>query len=352
MGLVAAFDAAGDEASQLIIVVAGFISSAADWDEFSKRWSARLRDDDLSYMHMAEFAHSTGQFKEGWKGKETRRKKLLFDLMELIRSHVYHKFGIVVANDTFRNNLSRQTMEEWHLNAYSLAGRSCVKQINEWLAGEKWKTSVDLVFEKGDSGAGKLHARLVEDGCRAPVFKAKKAYAPLQAGDFLAYEVFLEVTRMMQGSEIPQRWGLTEFERIQGDIGTYKIEDLQEFQRMVDLTKTLDDWAVSAGLLLRDGQGRLCRINERLACKLELFVWASLGSESGTSMASPVCPTHRDNDACISVSQSEAEVVVSCQPKGGAQHILGRCAVEAFRDEQRLATEKIEAHQELRRANS
>jgi hypothetical protein len=106
MGMTVAFDASGDESSQLIMVVAGFMSSAKDWEDFSIKWVSRLKEDDLTYMHMKEFAHSAGQFSVGWKGEEERRRRLLSDLMALITSHAYRKFGIVVTNETFRKSLS------------------------------------------------------------------------------------------------------------------------------------------------------------------------------------------------------------------------------------------------------
>jgi hypothetical protein len=305
MGMIAAFDASGDECSQLILVVAGFISSAGDWEDFSKKWLDRLQRDGIKYMHMKEYAHSTGQFADGWKGNKPRRDALLGDLMDILSSHTYRKFGMVITNETFRNSISAETQKEWHLNAYSLAGRSCAKQINEWAMEERYRSPIELVFEKGDIGSGKLHARLVEDGYQAPSFKPKKdeftpegvlipAFVPLHAADFLAYELFLEVTRIAKGdTEHAPRWAFLEFYRKVGDIGTYKIDDLKRFQSMVDLTKTVDEWALSKGLLKKDEQGRLYREIKTKTCTLPLFVWGKVYSDSGMSMTAPVCLSHR-----------------------------------------------------------
>ncbi|MGB9488269.1 MAG: hypothetical protein WCD04_19420, partial [Terriglobia bacterium] len=51
-----AFDASGHESDQLIMVVAGFISSVDDWTDFSKKWKERLAEDGLEYFHTKEFS--------------------------------------------------------------------------------------------------------------------------------------------------------------------------------------------------------------------------------------------------------------------------------------------------------
>jgi hypothetical protein len=92
-----AFDAGGSEYDQPILVVAGFVSSAMDWDEFAVLWKKRLAEDNLTYFHALDFAHSRKEF-SGWKEQEPRRRKLLSDLIELIKRHAYRKFGSIVVN--------------------------------------------------------------------------------------------------------------------------------------------------------------------------------------------------------------------------------------------------------------
>jgi hypothetical protein len=133
-----------------------------------------------------------------------------------------------VTNETFRSTISSETQKDWHLNSYSLAGRSCAKQVNEWAMEERYRSPIDLVFAEGDVGASLLNERLIEDGYQAPDFKPTKdrmtpegalipAFVPLQAADFLAYELFLEVTSILNGDTRYQpRWGLIEFLRMSG----------------------------------------------------------------------------------------------------------------------------------------
>lgn len=254
-----AFDAAGHESDQLILAVCGFVSSANHWISFSEKWKERLARDRITYFHAVEFAHSVKQF-EGWREQKARREALSADLMTLVKSHAYRKLGIVVTNKTFKDIVSAETKEEWHLNAYSLAGRTCAKQVGEWAKTERITSPIEYVFVEGDVGADKLSKRMIEDGNPAPHFRPKKdrvtprgvlvpAFIPLQAADFLAYEVFLEVDRVKKSDPHPPRWGLLEFDRMLGDIGTYEVEGLKQMQDMMELTDTLNEWAISTGIL-------------------------------------------------------------------------------------------------------
>jgi hypothetical protein len=345
MGLTAAFDASGDESSQLVLLVAGFVSSASDWEDFSKLWLDRLKADGLVYMHMKEFSHSRGQFEKGWKGETRRRESLLKDLMNIIRSHAYRKFGLGIVNDTFRASLSTTTMEQWSLNAYSLAGRTCVKDVDEWTFEEHCRSTVEFVFEEGDKGWGLLCTRLLEDGYQKPTKRPKKdrytpegflvpAFVPLQAADFLAYEYFLELTRAVDGSDHNTRWALEEFERMPGRIGTYTLENLKDFEDMVKITKEMDEWAVSTGLLKRNSSGRLYREGKVLICDLHLFAWSDVDAVSGQPGVKPFCKTHPKSN--IEVTVSRDAVTAICRYRDN-EHPLNTCPVEAFQTEKEQA---------------
>jgi hypothetical protein len=358
MGLMGSFDASGDESSQLIMVVAGFVSSAKDWGEFSEKWVERLKRDGITCWHMKEFSGSQGEFSH-LKGDEPRRRALQSDLMDLIISHTYRKFGIVVTNETFRNTITQQTRDEWHLNAYSLAGRSCAKQINEWMLEEPGfrSSSLALVFEEGDVGAGKLHNRLVEDGYQAPDFRPKRdqvtpegvlkpAFVPLQVADWLANEVFLEVKRMGEADRIHDtRWGLIQFDaRKPGVIGTYKVEDLREFQNMAEMSKKMDEWALSTGLLKKTETGRLYREVRTLTCDLHLFTWSDVETETGQPGIKPFCKGH--SDSVVSIGKSgDHEIVVTCRHKGG-EHVLNMCSESEFEAEREEARATFEKYRE------
>lgn len=90
MPLAAYFDAGGDQVDQRYLVVAGFVAPLTSWVDFEKRWRERLAADGLKYFHAVEFAHSRKEF-DGWRDDEQRRRNLLSDLMEIIKTHVSRK---------------------------------------------------------------------------------------------------------------------------------------------------------------------------------------------------------------------------------------------------------------------
>ena len=245
--LTACFDASGHESDQKYLVVAGFISAADQWIEFQDQWKNRLAEDGLTYFRMAECAQWSREFSK-WNKDEPRRRKLLGDLMDIIKAHAHRKFGCIVVIKTFEKYVLTTHRENFLHNAYVLAGRACAGDVRRWL-----KTTgiprFALVFEDGDVGKGKLRERLEEDGFPTPIhFFHKKdgikdgikkdihyeGFTPLQASDWFAYELFKATS-----DESIDRWPLQEFYKIPGDeIGIYEPENLLSVNRMLDEIET------------------------------------------------------------------------------------------------------------------
>lgn len=169
--LTVAFDASGTEHDQRLFVVAGFVSSANDWIGFDAQWKERLKRDGLEYFHMHSFAHSIGQFK-GWNKDELRRQALLSDLLGIIQSHAYRKFGSMVINRFFGSKISAKNIEAFKLTAYSLTGLTVTYKVRKWMRNEGFHTSPKIVFEDGDLHKGKLMDAMAQHGLPAPSFGA------------------------------------------------------------------------------------------------------------------------------------------------------------------------------------
>ena len=90
--LTAACDASTDS-RKAFLSAGGLVSSVAGWLDFDGEWRERLAQEGLSYFHMAEFADSVGHF-EPLKKQQQRRQGLLKDLLGIIVSHAYRKFGV------------------------------------------------------------------------------------------------------------------------------------------------------------------------------------------------------------------------------------------------------------------
>jgi hypothetical protein len=243
--LSAAFDASGDEGLP-ILTVAGFVSSAKDWESFSKLWKERLSREGIEYFRAAEAAHFRKQFRP-WlddPNREKWRQNLFADLMDILKRHVYRKFGCTILNKHF-GSLSQENQDTYKLRAYSVAGRTCDKQVRVWAFEERIKTPIELVFEAGDAGRHELNIRLVTDTARIPVFRPKKdmvnpktgvieyGFVPLQAADWLAYEVSDAHDTFEKGTLEQFRWAYQEFDGIRGEVSTYTERDLVEMDKML-----------------------------------------------------------------------------------------------------------------------
>jgi len=257
--LTAAFDAGGDEATP-ILTVAGFVSGANDWDNFSRQWKARLAVDGITYFRAVEAAHFRKQF-QPWHDlpdRDKRRRDLFADLMEILKRNVYRKFGCSIINSNF-TTLSQQSRDYYNLRAYSVAGRTCDKQVREWMRDERINAPVELVFEAGDEGRRELQLRLIADSKTVPIFRPKKdtvrkdgtteyGFVPLQAADWLAYEITNAHEEFEAGRLQKFRWPFEEFNRILGEPTTYTESNLEEMEESLQLNKSLLEWEHRTGI--------------------------------------------------------------------------------------------------------
>jgi hypothetical protein len=235
----ACFDTAGTEHDQPMIMTAGFISSANDWIAFDLQWRERLAVDGIAYFHMVEFAQSKKQFK-GWRDQEPRRRALLGDLLEIISKHAYRKFGCGISMPKWESMMSKKTLDDFRINAYSMAGMLCVALVDNWAHQEQIGNAVEIVFENGDVGKGKLQASL-SPRAPEPIFRAKKddtekkivAFTPLQAADLLAYELFVGVRNYESNTRRGKpRFGLEHFHKMPGVIKYLDPKDFKDLDGM------------------------------------------------------------------------------------------------------------------------
>lgn len=118
----ACFDASGSENDPKTpyLAVAGYISTADRWITFSQLWNTRLREDGLDYFRMSEFAHSKKIF-AGWKLEENRRRNLLKDLVELVKTHAIVMFGCAVKISAMKDMTIETRLSSTSLPMCSLA---------------------------------------------------------------------------------------------------------------------------------------------------------------------------------------------------------------------------------------
>ena len=205
-------------------VVAGFLSTVDQWVLFEKEWAAVLKEFNVKYFHMREFAHSVEQF-DGWKNDEEKRRRFLTALVQVIVSRTKYWVGsCIVLKDYDQVDADFKLHEQFH--PYPLNGRTCIDMILKWqYVHNEVNTPMKYVFEDGDEHFGQLSDRIKERTGIRPIPETRLQAPPLQAADFAAYEVFkayhvfaIELYRLFEKfretlnllSKVPNKYGQLE----------------------------------------------------------------------------------------------------------------------------------------------
>lgn len=190
------FDEAGG-AEHKFIVVAGYVSSVAQWLVFESDWKILLAKYQVPYLHMKEFAHFKGPFKK-WEHQPGTRAHFLRTAADIINSNVNFGISVCVYYKDFEDAGNEFDLPSLFRSPYALAGRSCIMEANV-VRGRTTTDSLDMeyIFEKGGpDAAGLVNAvRKITPTLPAPIFKPSRdtksetGVIQLQAADYLAYEI-------------------------------------------------------------------------------------------------------------------------------------------------------------------
>jgi Protein of unknown function (DUF3800) len=222
------FDDSGSPDEGICLGVAGFVSTNAKWTVFEDAWQSALRQYDIEYFHMREYAHSVGQFKN-WKGKDGKRKTFLRKLIQCLNGRVHKSFASSVVLKDYNDVDALYPLHEALGYPLALCGRTCSARINNWRKNRKISEPVELIFEAGSKHARDLERIQKRDKQPVPQFVDKKRYGALQAADFVAWENTKALTDLERGkiSGLDDiRKSLAALNRIPNHWGVYDREDL------------------------------------------------------------------------------------------------------------------------------
>jgi len=190
--LTAYFDASGKASNpaSIELVVSGFVSTQKKWRQFDNDWRGLLKEFDVPYFHMKEFAPSTGIFKD-WKDKERRRRKFLQRLIDITVANTEQSIAAGVLLNDWRKANRRYKLKENDWAPYALCGRTCVDQVYKWCDEQGHsRNQVVFMFEDGDEDQNALNNRVKKDfgiklefGPKVPnPFSTKRTTDPAFAG--------------------------------------------------------------------------------------------------------------------------------------------------------------------------
>lgn len=205
------FDASGHSEDQNcpFVVVAGYIANINQWKALEIALNERLREHRISGpFHMVDFmarSKSTSPFHK-WDGDDAEAEKLLKELTALAQLFPLASISCIVDLSEYRE-VEKTYDVRGTLPPFALGARTCMAHLYEgWLNVYGISSNeIECVFEDGDFGRGKFLDAMRADGMPAPIFKAKKDFAALQAADHLAWEHYHYLKKELANEHNPAR---------------------------------------------------------------------------------------------------------------------------------------------------
>ena len=199
--------------------MAGLIAPAYYWNHYEKKWNEVLKEFNIPYFHMKEFAHSRNVF-DGWGKDELKRRELYSALMSIISETCALPFGSIIPMELFRRFSKEQ--QAYFLDPYYFAFVSCLVIASDLIAPITSEETIAIVFS--EQSEFKHHImdlyEIVKQthpaGSRidSPVFRDMKKIVPLQGADIVAYELYKECERHFYRPKDKPRWGFFELRKI------------------------------------------------------------------------------------------------------------------------------------------
>lgn len=219
------------------LTVAGFLSTADRWVEFTADWQEQLQRFEIPMFHASRFNASRASEYRGWTRK--RRVDCSTALVDVILRYAVGSVGISVPGQAIRKAiLPAYKGKAGH--PYAVAGRLCMVEAAGLLRGTlkiEGDLTLNHMFASGADGYGELMMVHDHESVRptrvdhlvlgSVTFAAQAPNPPLQAADFLAWELnrFMRVQRPIRTSlrrlreELPHRW----FRLDEDDVGAQML---------------------------------------------------------------------------------------------------------------------------------
>lgn len=234
-GMLRAYcDESGKHDAARIIVVAGYVASAAEWNRFSRAWKKIVRRLPSGSFHASDFECSLGSFKGAFTRSEV--DEIQAQLISVVSDHeiVGHFSGVNRrAFDRFETRIKgarRKYASPYFLCFQHIVELCCQHGDTSFIFDrqDEFRGRASEIFDsmKGDGSTLHYKARIGTLG-----FSDRQKVAPLQAADLLAYESYKWLDRTQHGLS-PPRWQWKMLNR-NGRISGYGFE-ASSMQRLVD----------------------------------------------------------------------------------------------------------------------
>ena len=191
--LMACLDESGGRDTP-VVSMAGFLAREDQWLRFAREWRHALDEFSVGYLHMKKYAHSKAPF-ENWSDK--KRELFIRRLIWVIKSNVLASVGAAVSVTDFDDILGREP--RGFDDPYFFCFNSCASAVLAYCSKNNISETVSLVCDETDKSRRRIgeyysaFKRIAAEENRqqlaAVVFADDQVVVPLQAADFLAYEL-------------------------------------------------------------------------------------------------------------------------------------------------------------------
>lgn len=252
LSLTAYFDESGTHDGSNAVAVAGYLSTAENWQRFESEWGQALSDFGVDFFRMNKFANHAPPFGD-WP--ERKRHARLGRLLTIINRNVLGSAGLVIPRPLYDAVMSDKAKSVCG-SPYGLAALCCFTEVAGLLrALNRHDAWVAYVFESGALGQGEIQKMFARNE-RSPSdkehfrllslrFESKRQFAPLQAADLLAYELYQQGQRQLgMSSRTPRAYILSRLSEVPSHWWYYNEAELR---KAADLLSVVADYRARRG---------------------------------------------------------------------------------------------------------
>ena len=211
--MIGYLDESGHFSGTDFFALAAFVSDDLEWARFDKQWQSALEKNGAPYLHMREFAHFRGPFRE-WT--EKKRRSLLGQCVAAINSVHAIAVGAAMSVEDFRtlDHEGQSRMQD----PFFCCFQEVVRGVALNAAFETEDYQANMIFSQQDEFRPKVmklwNAMRQNSDVRTRmgslVFRDMRDVPALQAADLLAYELRHFYHRLKTKSGTPPRWAFRE----------------------------------------------------------------------------------------------------------------------------------------------
>jgi hypothetical protein len=236
MSIYRAYFDESTSAESPILVVAGFLSTDANWALFETEWKEVLADFGMSAFHMVDFAHRTGEF-HGMV--ERTRRDLIAKLLDIITRRARLGFASVVHWQEFeRVFVGAERIAVG--SPYNLCCTACHLEVGEWAKANYQIEPIDFFFDAGHKDAAEASKTFAETKANPQnteyrlgtiEFSHDTASLPIQAADIAAYEIWKWLDEHFMDKTRHGRFPLEKIVQIEWKIREFDKDIIEEMLR-------------------------------------------------------------------------------------------------------------------------